>query len=253
MSFKSNRCDVASHELLVESKPSWTSGAKKQQLGFVLAGTMQRSYKPQPHLQLGTTCVPQPALGSRRRRRFGGSHAAAPTAPLSHSLQTARSRGRALRTSCGSSSQRTTEVTRTEELPQDSARRTVVVPLPPGIEANNAVMLRRRSRQQQQQRHSDNNAARAKLAATVTAAAAEALPAAGAPVAGPAADAAVQHGVSQPADAEMAKCDPPGSVLGAVALITGSTVGAGILALPSVAAPAGFGPSTGTKWTKHFG
>jgi amino acid permease len=34
-------------------------------------------------------------------------------------------------------------------------------------------------------------------------------------------------------------------VLGAIALITGSTVGAGILALPSVTAPAGFGPSTG--------
>ncbi|KAK9804780.1 hypothetical protein WJX72_004945 [[Myrmecia] bisecta] len=35
-----------------------------------------------------------------------------------------------------------------------------------------------------------------------------------------------------------------GSLLGAVALITGSTVGAGILALPAVSAPAGFFPST---------
>eukprot|EP00873_Tetraselmis_striata_P045068 jgi/Tetstr1/465332/TSEL_000869.t1 len=50
------------------------------------------------------------------------------------------------------------------------------------------------------------------------------------------------------ADAE-APCDSTtvaaGSVLGAVALITGSSVGAGILALPSVAAPAGFVPVTG--------
>ena len=35
-----------------------------------------------------------------------------------------------------------------------------------------------------------------------------------------------------------------GTVLGAVALITGSTVGAGILALPETVAPAGFGPSS---------
>ena len=35
-----------------------------------------------------------------------------------------------------------------------------------------------------------------------------------------------------------------GSVLGAVALITGSTVGAGILALPETIAPAGIGPSS---------
>ena len=54
-----------------------------------------------------------------------------------------------------------------------------------------------------------------------------------------------QHpAVAQP-PADPSVDDAPGSVLGAVALITGSTVGAGILALPSVAAPAGFGPSTG--------
>jgi hypothetical protein len=34
-----------------------------------------------------------------------------------------------------------------------------------------------------------------------------------------------------------------GSIFGAIALITGSTVGAGMLALPSVTAPAGFGPT----------
>lgn len=43
---------------------------------------------------------------------------------------------------------------------------------------------------------------------------------------------------------EAAKEIAAGSVLGAVALILGSTIGAGILALPAVAAPAGFGPST---------
>jgi hypothetical protein len=44
-----------------------------------------------------------------------------------------------------------------------------------------------------------------------------------------------------------ARCQaPPGSgtVVGAVALVTGSTVGAGILALPQTIAPAGIGPSS---------
>jgi tyrosine-specific transport protein len=37
---------------------------------------------------------------------------------------------------------------------------------------------------------------------------------------------------------------PPGRFLGAIALVTGSTVGGGVLALPAVTAPAGLGPST---------
>lgn len=51
--------------------------------------------------------------------------------------------------------------------------------------------------------------------------------------------------------ANVREAGPKGSVLAAVALITGSTVGAGILALPASTAPAGFGPSAGTLATQH--
>ncbi|KAK3246605.1 hypothetical protein CYMTET_43864 [Cymbomonas tetramitiformis] len=47
-----------------------------------------------------------------------------------------------------------------------------------------------------------------------------------------------------------------GTVLGAVALITGTTIGAGILALPAAVAPAGFGPSSTVllaAWTLLLG
>jgi len=52
-------------------------------------------------------------------------------------------------------------------------------------------------------------------------------------------------------DESAAVPEDKGSVLGAVALITGSTVGAGILALPTAVAPAGFAPSMaamGSVW-----
>lgn len=104
-----------------------------------------------------------------------------------------------------------------------------VVELPSGAEANNAVALRRRRERQ-------------KEAAAGTAAAVEA--------AAPATRAAD----SATGEADAAAAAPaavPGSVLGTVALLTGSTVGAGILALPLVSAPAGFGPSTGGRQTCH--
>lgn len=104
-----------------------------------------------------------------------------------------------------------------------------IVELPPRAEANNAVALRRRHERQ-------------KEAAAGTAAVVEA--------AAPATRAAD----SAAGEADAAAAVPaavPGSVLGIVALLTGSTVGAGILALPLVSAPAGFGPSTGRRQTCH--
>jgi len=103
-----------------------------------------------------------------------------------------------------------------------------IVELPPGAEANNAVALRRRHERQ-------------KEAAAGTAAAEAAAP-------------ATRAADSAAGEADAAAAAPaavPGSVLGTVALLTGSTVGAGILALPLVSAPAGFGPSTGGRQTCH--
>lgn len=49
-------------------------------------------------------------------------------------------------------------------------------------------------------------------------------------------------GCQKPSESQSPKAS--GSLLGAVALITGTSVGAGILALPSISAPAGFIPAT---------
>ena len=108
-------------------------------------------------------------------------------------------------------------------------RKVVVTQPPPGAEANNAVALRRRRERQQRD---DATAAAAAVAFST-----EAAPAAKA-------SAAVSETPSL-SNTQQIPAQAIGSVLGTVALITGSTVGAGILALPAVTAPAGFVPSTG--------
>lgn len=202
-----------------------------------------RSYKPQPRLQLQSSFGVHPpvATGIRRRQPFGSSPA---SAPLLHTRRPAHRQGEAIKPCCGGSSQQTAEARPTKELPHDSARRTVATPPPPGVEANNAVTLRQRQRQRQRQL--DDEAA-ASSAATASAARAPQAVAATAPKAGGDAQQTAVLPAEAEAPDERAEGDVPGSVLGAVALITGSTVGAGILALPSVAAPAGFGPSTGEQ------
>lgn len=58
-------------------------------------------------------------------------------------------------------------------------------------------------------------------------------------------------GLTTPSQGIAEAPSPKGSLLGCIALITGSTVGAGMLALPAVTAPAGFLPSAAgltTTW-----
>lgn len=141
---------------------------------------------------------------------------------------------------CSRSLQSTPEAPPNKQLPKDSARRTVMMPPPPGAEANNAVVLHRRRRQQ---RRVDDADTAALAAAALEAAARQSAPAQAADATARRQPAAAVN--TQPEASATAAAEPQGSLLGAVALITGSTVGAGVLALPSVAAPAGFGPSTG--------
>ena len=124
----------------------------------------------------------------------------------------------------------------------DEGAKNPTISPPRGIVANNAVALWRRRRQQGREPEDKNSSS---AAASAAEAAEE--------IAKPGVDAGVdsvtvqqaQHPAAAQPQADPSVDEAPGSVLGAVALITGSTVGAGILALPSVAAPAGFGPSTG--------
>lgn len=122
---------------------------------------------------------------------------------------------------------------------EDDARNPTISP-PRGIVANNAVALWRRRRQLGREPADTDSSSAAASAAE----AAQEVVTPGAATDGAAVQRAQNRAAAQP-QADPSVDDAPGSVLGAVALITGSTVGAGILALPSVAAPAGFGPSTG--------
>jgi hypothetical protein len=125
----------------------------------------------------------------------------------------------------------------------DEGARNPTMSPPRGIVANNAVALWRRRRQQGREPEDKNTSSAAASAAE----AAQEIATPGSV----AIDGDTVQQAQHPAAAQVQGADPqadaPGSVLGAVALITGSTVGAGILALPSVAAPAGFGPSTGRQ------
>ena len=114
-----------------------------------------------------------------------------------------------------------------------SRHRGEVAAPPPGVEANNAVVLQKRRRQQHETDRASLSASSSADAASLTQQAAQ-TEAANADLMPPGLAAAPEV---KPAAA--------GSVLGAIALITGSTVGAGILALPEVSAPAGAIPSTG--------
>lgn len=124
------------------------------------------------------------------------------------------------------------------------ARNTVLAP-PPGVEANNAVALRRRREQDHEQRQRADVTPSEPVSATLTQL--DAASAANTSAPGATAARLLEIAVAAGGSGLDAPAAGAGSVLGAVFLITGSTVGAGILALPVVAGPAGFGPSTGSQ------
>lgn len=180
----------------------------------------------------------QPSTAPNGRRPVHSSAGVAVRQPL----QALRPRTHGLKLRCRAGQHAEDSVVTADRQLDEGARNPTISP-PRGIVANNAVALWRRRRRQQGREPEDKNSSSA--AASAAEAAHES--------AKPGVDAGVdsvtvqqaQHPAAAQPQAHPSVDDAPGSVLGAVALITGSTVGAGILALPSVAAPAGFGPSTG--------
>jgi Tryptophan/tyrosine permease family len=178
----------------------------------------------------------QPSTAANGRRPVRSSPGVAVRQPL----QALRSRTHGLKLRCGAGQHAEDSVVTADRQVDEGARNPTISP-PRGIVANNAVALWRRRRQQgRQPEDTDPSPA----AASAVEASQEIATPGSVAIDGDTVQQAQPPAAAQVQGADP-QADPPGSVLGAVALITGSTVGAGILALPSVAAPAGFGPSTG--------